>query len=97
VLQRGVDDQAFGARLHDELLAAGYRWYLTDDFFDDPRRRPLDPIVRARGERVARFAPSADGAYGPIFNLANQFERTRFLDVFRVDHLGPVVEIWRMR
>lgn len=97
VRQRETDDPSLGARFYGELYAAGYRWYLADDLVDDPLRRPLDPIVRARGERVARFAPAEDDRQGPLLNLSDQLERTQFLDIFRIERLGPVVEVWRMR
>jgi hypothetical protein len=82
--------------LFDDLKAQGYRWFVRDDF-TDPSISALDVTMRRRGTKVAVFAPSPDGHSGPIPNLTNQFARGGAVDLFRVERLGPVVEVWQMK
>ena len=82
---------------YDKLVGAGVRWYVTDDLVTDPTRKPLNVSAAARGEHRRRFAPGPEGVYGPVFNLSNQFERFRWLDLFRIQRLGPQVDITWLR
>lgn len=85
-----------GDSLYDELRTNGYRWYVRDDL-TTPDALALDEVVRRRAERISTFAPSPGGSLGPIPNLTDQFARGGAIHLFRIERLGPVVEIWQMR
>jgi hypothetical protein len=82
--------------LYDELRASGYRWYVRDDL-TTPEALALDETVRRRAALIATFAPSPEGSYGPIPNLTDQFARGGAIHHFRIERLGPVVEIWQIQ
>lgn len=83
--------------LHDKLVAAGVRWYVTDDLVVDTPRKPLNDSVRRRGEHRQRVTAGPPGIDGPIFNLSNQFERFSWPDLFKLERLGPQVDIYWLK
>jgi hypothetical protein len=85
-----------GESLYDELSARGYRWYVRDDLMTEGAVA-LDETVRRRARKVATFAPGPEGSHGPIPNLTDQFARGGAIHLFRIERLGPVVEIWQMQ
>jgi hypothetical protein len=84
-------------RVLDRLVREGYRWYVVDDLTGPVLDGRFEELMAPRLRLVHRIEPGPAGIMPPIFNLTNQFERGTLFDVFRVQHLGPKVEIYRLQ
>jgi hypothetical protein len=84
-------------QLLDHLIGQGYRWYVVDDMTGPVADGSFEELLMSRFELIHRIEPGDPEVQAPMFNFTNQFDRSTLFDVFRVRHLGPRVDIYRLR
>jgi hypothetical protein len=83
-------------RLFERFRAEGYRWYVVDDLTSPNQNGDFYELLRLHLRHVASIEPGPADVRAPIFNLTNQFKVGGPFNVFRVHHLGPRIDIYRI-
>jgi hypothetical protein len=96
---RQIGPEALQTRSPEQLLqlliSAGYRWFVADDLSGPVGDGQFEKLLLSRARLIETINPGSDIHFGPVFNLTDQFERGASFDLFRLQHLGPVVKIYR--